>query len=57
LEESDQAELVLYEGIAPGTIDYSTVVQKIRRSGADAVIYGGYHPGGAKILIKMRKKR
>jgi branched-chain amino acid transport system substrate-binding protein len=26
-------------------VDYSAVVQKIKRQKADAVIFGGYHPG------------
>ena len=50
-------ELVLYEGITPGAVDYSAVVQKIKRSGADAVIYGGYHPEASKIVTQMRKKK
>ena len=48
---------VLFEGITPGAVDYSAVIQKIRRTGADAVIYGGYHPEAAKIVSGMRKKK
>jgi branched-chain amino acid transport system substrate-binding protein len=48
---------VLFEGITPGAVDYSAVIQKIRRAGADAVIYGGYHPEAAKIVSGMRKKK
>lgn len=57
LEENKEAEVVLYEGVTPGAVDYSAVVQKIKRSGADAVIYGGYHPEASKIVTQMRKKR
>lgn len=57
LEDSGKAEVVLYEGITPGAVDYSAVVQKIKRSGAEAVIYGGYHPEASKIVTQMRKKR
>ena len=57
LEQAPQAEVVLYEGITPGAVDYSAVVQKIKRSGADAVIFGGYHPEASKIVSQMRKKR
>ncbi|SHJ60527.1 branched-chain amino acid transport system substrate-binding protein [Desulfatibacillum alkenivorans DSM 16219] len=56
LEESGKAEVVLYEGITPGGMDYSAVVQKINRSGAQAVIFGGYHPEASKIVMQMRKK-
>jgi branched-chain amino acid transport system substrate-binding protein len=57
LEKSGKAEVVLYEGITPGAVDYSAVVQKIKRSGAEAVIFGGYHPEASKIVSQMRKKR
>jgi branched-chain amino acid transport system substrate-binding protein len=57
LEEDGRAEVVLYEGITPGAVDYSAVVQKIKRSGAEAVIFGGYHPEASKIVTQMRKKR
>ncbi len=57
LEQAPQAEIVLYEGITPGAVDYSAVVQKIKRSRAEAVIFGGYHPEASKIVSQMRKKR
>ena len=57
LEKDSRAEVVLYEGITPGAVDYSAVVQKIKRSGAEAVIFGGYHPEASKIVSQMRKKR
>ena len=56
LEADERAEVVLYEGITPGAVDYSAVVQKIKRSGAEAVIFGGYHPEASKIVTQMRKK-
>ena len=57
LEEDPRAEVVLYEGITPGAVDYSAVVQKIKRKGAEAVIFGGYHPEASKIVTQMRKKK
>ncbi len=57
LEAEPRAKLVLYEGITPGAVDYSAVVQKIKKSGADAVIFGGYHPEASKIVTLMRKKK
>jgi len=57
LEADSRAEVVLYEGITPGAVDYSAVVQKIKRSNAEAVIFGGYHPEASKIVTQMRKKR
>jgi len=56
LDQSGKAEVVLFEGITPGAVDYSAIVQKIKHSGADAVIYGGYHPEAASVIQQMRKK-
>lgn len=56
IEESKKASVVLFEGITPGAVDYSAVVQKIRRADAEAVIYGGYHPEASSIIAQMRKK-
>ncbi|MDY6791998.1 MAG: branched-chain amino acid ABC transporter substrate-binding protein [Thermodesulfobacteriota bacterium] len=57
LEKDKRAKVVLYEGITPGAVDYSAVVQKIKRKKAEAVIFGGYHPEASKIVSQMRKKR
>jgi branched-chain amino acid transport system substrate-binding protein len=57
LEKDPGAEVVLFEGVTPGAVDYSAVVQKIKQSGADAVIFGGYHPEASKIVTQMRKKK
>ncbi len=57
LEESGKAEVVLFEGVTPGAVDYSAIVSKIKRSGAEAVMFGGYHPEASKIVTMMKKKR
>ena len=57
IKESKIAQVVLYEGVTPGAVDYSAVVQKIKRKKAEAVIFGGYHPEASKIITQMRKKR
>ncbi len=57
LEESGRAEVVLFEGITAGAVDYSAVIQKIKASGAEAVIFGGYHPEASKLVMLMRKKK
>ena len=55
--KSGKAEVILYEGITPGAVDYSAIIQKIKNSEAEAVIYGGYHPEASKIVTLMRKKK
>lgn len=56
IEETGKARVVLYEGVTPGAVDYSAIVQKIKYARADAVIYGGYHPEAASIVQQMRRK-
>jgi branched-chain amino acid transport system substrate-binding protein len=57
IEKSGKGEVVLFEGITPGAVDYSSIVNKIKRSGAEAVIFGGYHPEASKIISEMRKSK
>ncbi len=57
LEESGKAEVVLFEGITPGAMDYSSIVQKVRRNKAEALIFGGYHPEASKLVAQMKRKR
>ena len=56
IEADPRGEVVLYEGVTPGAVDYSAVVNKIKQSEAEAVIFGGYHPEASKIVSQMRKK-
>jgi len=57
IEQSKKAEVILFEGITPGAVDYTAVINKIKSTGAEAVIFGGYHPEASKIVIQMRKKK
>ncbi len=56
LEADSRAEVVLYEGITPGAVDYTAVINKIKNSGADGVIFGGYHPEASKLVSQMKKR-
>ena len=56
IESDGAAEIVLYEGITVGAVDYSAVINKIKNSGAEAVIFGGYHPEASKLISQMKKK-
>ena len=56
IEAGKTAQVVLFEGVTPGAVDYSAIVQKIKQSGAEGVIYGGYHPEASSIVSQMRKK-
>ncbi|HAK45349.1 MAG TPA: branched chain amino acid ABC transporter substrate-binding protein [Spirochaeta sp.] len=56
IESDGVADIVLYEGITVGAVDYSAVINKIKNSGAEAIIFGGYHPEASKLIGQMKKK-
>jgi len=56
LESDSRAEVVLFEGITVGAVDYTAVINKIKNSGAEAVLFGGYHPEASKLISQMKKK-
>lgn len=47
-------EVLLYEGITVGGVDYSAIINRVADSGADTVIFGGYHPEAARLVSQMR---
>lgn len=47
-------EIVLYEGVTVGAVDYSAIINRVGASGAEAVIFGGYHPEASKLVGQMR---
>ncbi|MDX2480584.1 MAG: branched-chain amino acid ABC transporter substrate-binding protein [Desulfuromusa sp.] len=57
LVESGKVEVVLFEGITPGAMDYSSIIQKVNKYGAEALIFGGYHPEASKLVSQMSRKR
>jgi branched-chain amino acid transport system substrate-binding protein len=57
VEADGGAKVVFFEGITPGAVDYSSSVQKISRSGADTLIFGGYYPEASKILTNIRARK
>ena len=56
IEQSNKGEVVLFEGIQADSVDYSAVINKVENSGADAIIYGGYHPEASKLVSQMKEK-
>lgn len=57
IKETGGAEVVFFEGITPGAVDYSPAVQKIARSGADTLIFGGYYPEASKLITAIRARK
>lgn len=56
-EESGLVTIVIFEGVTSGASDYASIVQKIRQSGADLLVWGGYHPEASAIVKQMRAKK
>lgn len=56
-KNGNTVEIVLYEGITPGAVDYSAILRKVRQSNAEAIIFGGYHPEASKLVQQMKKNR
>lgn len=54
--EAEGIKVVLFEGVNPGAPDYSAVVNKIGNSGAEGVVWGGYHPEASKLVQQMKDK-
>lgn len=57
LTQNNKVEVVLFEGITTGASDFSPIIQKIRSSKAEAVVFGGYDPDAAKIVSQMARRR
>ncbi len=57
IEASGKAEIVLFEGITPGAMDYSSIIQRVRREKAEVLLWGGYHPEASKLVAQMKRKR
>ncbi|MFA7565396.1 MAG: branched-chain amino acid ABC transporter substrate-binding protein [Alkalispirochaeta sp.] len=47
-------KVVLMEGVTVGAVDYSAIVNRVGSSGAEVVIFGGYHPEASKLVGQMR---
>lgn len=55
IKADGRAEVVFFDGITPGAVDYSAAVKKIQRSGADTLIFGGYYPEASKLISLIKK--
>ncbi len=56
IEEDARAEVVLFDGVTKGAVDYSAIINRVSESGAEGIIYGGYHPEAARLVAQMKKK-
>jgi branched-chain amino acid transport system substrate-binding protein len=49
-------EPVLNEGITVGAVDYSAIINRVAAEGAEAILWGGYHPEASKLVDQMRSR-
>lgn len=56
LEKQKSTKVSLYDGIKPGQSDYIGILKKIKNQNVDAVVFGGYHPEAAKLVMNARSK-
>ena len=56
IEESGGAEVVLYDAVTPGAVDYSAIINRVEQSGADTIVFGGYHPEASRLISQMRQR-
>jgi branched-chain amino acid transport system substrate-binding protein len=55
--EEAGVDVLLFEGVTPGAVDYSAIVTKVEKQQPDLIVWGGYHPEASKIVTLMRKQR
>ena len=56
LQEDPGVEVVLYDGVTVGAVDYSAIINRIDAQGAEIVFWGGYHPEASKLVDQMRNR-
>lgn len=57
LEKEGKVQVVLFEAVNPDAVDFSAAVRKLRREGAEVLIFGGYHPTASKLVQQMHRER
>jgi branched-chain amino acid transport system substrate-binding protein len=54
--KEDGVSVVLFEGITSGQVSFDAVVSKVKNSGADALVWGGYYNDGSKLAINLKDR-
>lgn len=50
-------KIVVFEGVTTGQVSYDPVVSKLKNSGADVLLWGGYYSDASKLVTQMRAKQ
>ncbi|TVR01310.1 MAG: branched-chain amino acid ABC transporter substrate-binding protein [Spirochaetaceae bacterium] len=54
VEADGRGQVVLFDGITPGAVDYSAIIARVEAARPDVVMYGGYHPEASRLIGQMR---
>ena len=54
--EEGGAQVVLFDGITPGAVDYSAIIARVEAANPDVVVFGGYHPEASRLVGQMRSR-
>ena len=54
--EQRGVQVLLFEGVTPGAVDYSALIRKLGQAQPAVVAFGGYHPEASKLVTQARKK-
>jgi branched-chain amino acid transport system substrate-binding protein len=50
-------QVVLFDGVTSGQPSYDPVISKLRQSGAEVLLWGGYYADASKLATQMRAKK
>ncbi|MDR2945320.1 MAG: branched-chain amino acid ABC transporter substrate-binding protein [Candidatus Adiutrix sp.] len=56
-DKESGVEVVVFEGVTTGQVSYDAVVSKLKSSGAEALLWGGYYSDASKLVTQMRAKQ
>lgn len=56
IQDDGRGQVVIFDGVTPGAVDYSAIIARIEAANTEAIIYGGYHPEASRIVGQMRDR-
>lgn len=56
-DKGSDIKIVVFEGVTSGQVSYDAVVSKLKNSGADVLLWGGYYSDASKLVTQMRAKQ
>ncbi len=56
-EAGGDIKIVLFEGVTTGQVSFDAVVSKLKNSGAEVLLWGGYYSDASKLVTQMRSKQ